>query len=340
MITAKQIAELVDGKLVGNQDVIVSSASSIKETKKDSISFVACSKYYQYLDETKASVIITPIDERIKSSNATIIMVANPMLAFAAVLNKLITLSNNKKIGIEKTAVVDPTAKTGKDVYIGQNVVIEKGVSIGDNTIIEANTFVGQNSSIGDNCRLYQNISVREDVIIKNNVIIHSGVVIGSDGFGFVFNTGFHNKVPQIGNVVIENNVEIGANTAIDRATVGSTKIGEGTKIDNLVQIAHNVELGKNCLVCAQVGIAGSTIIGDYVTLAGQAGLVGHINIGDKAIIAAQAGVTKSVPANETVSGYPAQNHSKARQTYSLLRKLPELYKKILSLEKKTKKIT
>ncbi|MFH1715157.1 MAG: UDP-3-O-(3-hydroxymyristoyl)glucosamine N-acyltransferase [Elusimicrobiota bacterium] len=337
MISVKEIARLVNGKIVGNENAQVEHASSIKETSSGSISFVACSKYYPYVKDSNASVIITPIDEAIPQSKATIVMVDNPTAAFAAVLSILDKDMEVVRKGIDKSAFVDPTAKIGNNVYIGKNVIIENDVVVGDSTVIMANTVIGSKSTIGNNTKIYYNVSIRERVTIGSNVIIHSGVVIGSDGFGFVFYEGVHKKIPQIGTVEIADNVEIGANTAIDRATVGSTKIGKGTKIDNLVQIAHNVEIGESCLVCGQVGIAGSTVIGNYVTLAGQAGVTGHIQIGDKATIAAQAGVTKNIAAKEVVSGYPASPHQQARQVYAILRKLPELYKKVLSLEKKLK---
>ncbi len=205
---------------------------------------------------------------------------------------------------------------------------------IGDRTVISAGTYVGDKAVIGKDGLIYPNVIVREEVIIGDNVIIHPGAVIGADGFGYATEKGKHHKIPQIGTVEIGNGVEIGANVTIDRATLGKTSIGEGTKIDNLVQIGHNVKIGKNCLIVSQVGISGSTVIGDNVTLAGQAGLVGHIAIGDNAIVGAQAGVTKSVPPNTAVSGYPAREHRIAQKIDAQLIRLPKLYEQIKKLRR------
>lgn len=213
--------------------------------------------------------------------------------------------------------------------------MVEDNAQIGDQTILYAGVYVGQQVKIGANCVIYPHVSVRERVIIGNRVIIHNGAVIGSDGFGYASVAGMHQKIPQIGTVVIEDDVEIGANVTIDRARFDKTMIGRGTKIDNLVQIAHNVVIGENSIIVAQAGISGSTVIGKNVTVAGQAGIVGHISIGDDAVVAAQAGVTKSVPPRTCVSGYPAKPHNVAKRINAYVQRLPELFLKVSEIEKR-----
>ncbi len=345
MLNAKQIAEKFDGKVIGNENKSFTFFSSIKEHNipSDSLSYITDKKYYKVLENTLASIVIIPFEEDenllnlLKNSKATLVMVKNPVFVFVSILRDWQESNKIKRVGISKTSIIADDVILGKDIYIGENVVIEKGAIIGDGSEIYSNTFIGENVKIGKNNLIYSNVSIMKDVEIKDNVIIHSGVTIGSDGFGFLFNKTFHMKVPQIGSVKIGNDVEIGANTTIDRSTLGNTIIGDGTKIDNLVQIAHNVEIGKHCIICSQVGIAGSTIIGDYVTLAGQAGITGHISIGNAAIVAAQAGVTKSVKPNEIVSGYPAMAHRDANHIYVLNRKLPEMYETIKYLQNELK---
>jgi UDP-3-O-[3-hydroxymyristoyl] glucosamine N-acyltransferase len=227
----------------------------------------------------------------------------------------------------------------GKDVAIGPYVVVEDNVSIGDKSIIYAGCFIGHHTRIGRDTFIYPHVSIRERISIGNRVIIHCGTVIGSDGFGFATIKGLHHKIPQIGTVQIGDDVEIGANVTIDRARFDKTVIGNGTKIDNLVQIAHNVIIGENSIIVAQAGISGSTTIGKGVTLAGQAGLVGHITIGDGAVVAAQAGVTKSVPPNVTVSGYPARQHDAAKKVNACVQNLPKLYAKVEELKKKIEEL-
>jgi len=218
-------------------------------------------------------------------------------------------------------------------------VVGEDNVAIGDKSVIHASSFIGHNSTIGSEALIYMHVSIRERIFIGNRVIIHSGTVIGSDGFGFATLRGLHHKIPQIGTVVVEDDVEIGANVTIDRARFDKTIIGRGTKIDNLVQIAHNVTVGENCIIVAQAGVSGSTVLGNNVLLAGQAGLVGHINIGDGAVVAAQAGVTKSIPPNTKVSGYPAKPHETAKKVNACLQRLPQLVEKVKELQKKVEEL-
>jgi UDP-3-O-[3-hydroxymyristoyl] glucosamine N-acyltransferase len=234
---------------------------------------------------------------------------------------------------VHATAVIDETAVLGRDVHVGAHVVIEGGVTIGDRSVILPGTCILRHSRIGDDCLIYPNVTIREYTEIGARVIIHAGAVLGGDGFGFLTEGTTILKVPQIGRVLIEDDVEIGANTCIDRATTGITRVRRGTKIDNLVQIAHNVEIGEDSFVCAQVGISGSTQVGARVKLAGQAGLVGHIRIGDGATVGAQGGVTKSIPADACWSGYPARDHAQAMRQNASLGKLPEALEAIRALE-------
>ena len=335
--TLGEIARLVGGELVGDPEIIITGISGIKEAQQGDITFLANPKYSSLMHSTKASAVITSMD--IFESSKPLIKTDNPSLAFTKVVELVAPTDIKHPKGIHPTAVISKSAKLGNNVAVGAYTVIEDGVSIGDSTVVYGGCYVGCNTKIGKDCLIYFNVSIREGIEIKDRVIIHSGVVIGSDGFGFAMVKGVQKKIPQIGTVLIEDDVEIGANVTIDRARFDKTIIGKGTKIDNLVQIAHNVVTGKNCIIVAQAGISGSTVLGDGVILAGQAGLVGHIHIGDNAIVAAQAGVTKSVPARTKVSGYPAKPHDVAKRVNACVQNLPELYKKIKSLEQKIKKL-
>ena len=325
------------GEIVGDPEIVISGVSGIKEAKKGDITFLANRRYVPLIDETEASAIITPFD--VESASKPIIRTKDPSLAFAQVVSLMHPVKIRHPKGIHKTAVISKSARVGRDVAIGPHVVIEEEAEIGDRTIIYANSFVGHNAKIGCDCLFYANVSIRERVEIGNRVFVQSGTVIGAEGFGYANVDGEYRLIPQVGTVVIEDDVEIGANVTIDRARFDKTIIGKGTKIDNLVQIAHNVVIGKNCIIVAQAGISGSTRIGNNVTIAGQAGLVGHIEIGDGAILAAQAGITKSVPPNTFVSGYPARPHAEAMRIYAALTRLPELLKNVAELKKKIEEL-
>ncbi|MCP4481787.1 MAG: UDP-3-O-(3-hydroxymyristoyl)glucosamine N-acyltransferase [bacterium] len=339
MITAKQIAKKFNGKIIGDENASISRINSIKDAQAGDLAYVSESKYYYLVKNTKASIVIIPEEEKLMASTATMIQVKSPVYVFTMILRQWVKENKKVKTGISKKTSIAKTAKIGNNVYIQDNVVIEDSVVIANNVQIMANTFIGKNSTIGENCLIYPNVTVRENVQVGKSVILHSNVTIGSDGFGFLFAKGEHIKVPQIGGVIIGSNVEIGANSTIDRATVGSTVIGDGTKIDNLVQIAHNVEIGKHCIICAQVGIAGSTIIGNYVTLAGQVGINGHISLGDHVVVAAKSGVTKPIKSEQIVSGFPATKQKEANHLHVLTRKLPEIYKTIKYLKIELKKL-
>jgi len=336
-LTLGKIADTVKGKLVGDPSIVITGISGIKEARKGDITFLANSKYQRLMKITRASAIITSRD--LADSDKPLIITANPSLAFSKVVELVYPNHIGYPKGIHPSAVISKSAKIGKNVSIGPNVIIENNVSVGNNTLIYGGCYIGSFTVIGQDCLIYPNVTIREKIEIGRHVIVHSGTVIGSDGFGFATVRGVQKKITQIGAVVIEDDVEIGANVTIDRARFDKTVIGKGTKIDNLVQIAHNVVIGKNCIIVAQVGISGSTTIGKGVILAGQAGLVGHITVGDGAIVAAQAGVTKSVPKGTKVSGYPAKPHQTAKKVNACVQRLPEMYRRVKELEERIKQL-
>lgn len=329
----KEIAKLIGGKVVGDGDTLITGVCGIKEAKVGDITFVANSKYLYLLESTQASAVITDLD--VKSSAKPIVRTENPSLAFAKLASVLSPVSFKQPKGISPKAVIAKGVRLGPGVAIQAFVVIEEGASIGDGSLIYAGCYIGRNVRIGNDVVIYPNVSIREKVEIGHRVIIHSGTVIGSDGFGFVTVKGVHHKIPQVGTVVIEDDVEIGANVTIDRARFGKTVVGKGTKIDNLVQIAHNVEMGQNCILVAQAGISGSTKLGNHVVLAGQSGIVGHITLGDGVSVGAQSGVSKSVPPHTAVWGYPAKALAKAKRVNAALQRLPELYKVVEQLRQR-----
>ena len=334
-MTLQEVADIVDGEIVGDKNVVVTGICGIKEAKTGDLTFIANSKYMPLIKNTRASAIITSRD--IEKSAKPIIRTDNPSLAFAKMVSKMVPNDVDHPKGIDERAVIDKSVKFGKDVAIQPYVVIEKNAQIGDGTIIYAGTYVGANTVIGANCLIYPRVTIRERVNIGNNVTVHSGTVIGSDGFGFATVCGVHHKIPQIGVVIIEDDVSIGANVTIDRARFGRTFIGKGTKIDNLVQIAHNVVIGENSIIVAQAGISGSTTIGKNVIMAGQSGIVGHVEIGDNTIIAAQSGVSKSLDKNIFVIGSPARPQNIWKRINASMGHLPELLKTVSKLSKKVK---
>jgi len=331
--TLAEIAEIVDGQVVGNADLMISGFSGIKEAREGDLTFVANSKYFPMMKTTRASAVIVPLD--LKVDKPATILVENPSLAFARIVSTASEDLIDQIEGIHPTALIGRDVVLGEDVRIGPYVVIGDGAVIGDRTTICSHCSVGPQTSIGQDCLIYPMVSIREKIVIGNHVIIHNGTVIGSDGFGFIRVADRHMKIPQIGTVVIEDNVEIGANVTIDRARFDKTVIGSGTKIDNLVQIAHNVRIGKNCIIVAQVGISGSTILEDDVILAGQAGLSGHITVGRGAVVAAQAGVSNSIPPHTTVWGFPAKPHMHAKRVNAHVQRLPQTIRLIADLKKR-----
>lgn len=337
-LTVKEIAEIIDGVIIGREDVVITGVSGIKEAKSGEITFIANNKYRPLLKSTKASAVIVPRDIN-NTVEATLIQVENPSLAFA----KIVSLVGPEPIkfnpGVHKTAVIGKNVVLGKNVSVQPYAVIEDYVEIGDNTVIGACVYIGHYTKIGRDCLVYPHVIIRERVKIGNRVIIHAGTVIGGDGFGFATVKGVHHKIPQIGTVEIGNDVEIGSNVTIDRARFDKTYIGNGVKIDNLVQIAHNVCIGENTIVVAQVGISGSTVIGKNVIIAGQAGIIGHITVGDNSIIGGKAGVTKNVPPNVHVTGFPAREKWEDMRLQAYIRKQPELTERVKNLEEKIEKM-
>lgn len=333
----REIASLIGGEVIGDGDIVITGISGIKEAREGDITFLANPKYLPLMQQTKASAIITSYD--VKESSRPIIRAENPSLAFAKMVQLIAPNEVRRPKGIHPTAVIGKEVVLGKGVAIEPYAMVDDHAVIGDRTVIDMGVYVGHHARIGEDCLIYPHVTIRERVKIGNRVVIHSGSVIGSDGFGFSTVKGVHHKIPQIGTVVIEDDVEIGSNVTIDRARFDKTWIKKGTKIDNLVQIAHNVVVGEHSVIVSQTGISGSTEIGNNVTLAGQSGIVGHITIGDNAVIAAQAGVTKSVPENTCVSGYPAKPHMQAKRLNAALQRLPELLKTVERLQKRIEEL-
>ena len=329
--TVTEIAHLIHGQVVGDGTAKIRGISGIVEAQPGEITFLASSGYRRFLKTTTASAIIVPLDTAFP--HKTLIRVTDPRLAFAKVMRLFHHSYPQMPEGIHPSAVIGQRVNLGREVSIGACAFIEEQVTIGDKVIIFPGVVIGRKSQIGSESIIYANVTIREQTIIGQNVVIHSGTVIGSDGFGYAKENNRHLKIPQIGTVIIEDDVEIGANVTIDRGTLGATRIGQGTKIDNLVQIAHNVIIGPNCLLMAQVGISGSTVIGSDVILTGQVGVVGHIKIGDGSVVGAKSGVSKSVPSGSIIFGYPARPHTKTKRIEACLNRLPELFKRVKALE-------
>lgn len=341
--TAAQIALIVNGKVDGNADTAVISFGKIEEAQNGQLAFLANPKYEEYLYTTKASIIIVNETQELKQKiDATLIKVPDAYSAFAILLDKYQQIQRQQLNGIQQPAYIDASAKIGNNVYIGAFAYIGENVIIADGSKIYPNAFLGNNVTIGANSIINPGATVYHDCIIGSNVIIHAGAVIGSDGFGFApQNDGSFKKIPQIGNVIIQDHVEVGANTTIDRATIGSTLIKSGAKLDNLLQIAHNVEVGNNTAIAALTGVSGSTKIGNNVIIGGQAGLTGHIQIADGTKINAKSGVSKSIKIpNTSVTGIPAIDYTTSMRSQAIARNLPALEQRVIALEKILKEMT
>ena len=328
--TAGQIADQLNGTVVGNRDVDINTLSKIEEGKKGSLTFLANPKYTEFIYSTDASATIVSNDfEPTEKITTTLIKVKDPYSSFTTIL-ELFNDDKSKRSGISDKSDIDKSSTISKSSYVGSYTTIGKNSIVGDNCVIDNQVFIGDNVKIGNNCKIYPGTKILNDTIIGNSCIIHSSCSIGSDGFGFAPNDdGTYKKIPQTGNVVIGNNVEIGSNSTIDRATIGSTIINDGVKLDNQIQIAHNVEIGENTAIAAQSGIAGSTKIGKNCMIGGQVGIIGHLKIGDNVKIQAQAGVTSDVESNARITGTPAIPFMNYNKSYIHFKNLPEIVKKI-----------
>jgi UDP-3-O-[3-hydroxymyristoyl] glucosamine N-acyltransferase len=339
---AAQIALIVNGKVEGDAGIAVNSIGKIEEAMEGQLTFYANPKYEEFLYSTKASIVIINEDYELKQPvNATLIRVPDAYSAFATLLSKYQEIMQQQLIGVQEPSYISKTASYGQNVYIGAFAYLGENVKLGNNTKIFPHAYLGDNVTIGDNTIIHSGVKIYHDCKVGNQVTIHAGTVIGGDGFGYAPQSdGILKKVPQIGNVVIEDNIEIGSNTTIDRATIGSTIIRSGAKLDNLIQIAHNVEVGNFTVIAAQAGISGSTKIGKGVIIGGQAGLAGHINIADNVKINGQSGVNKSVKtAGVSITGTNAYDYTKAMRSMAIARNLPELQKRIEDLEALVKQL-
>lgn len=332
--TAKQIAELIQGRVEGNADAKVSDFAKIEEGKPGAISFLANPKYQHYIYETKSSVVLVNEDTVFDNPvEPTLIRVPNAYEAVAKLL-QIYQAMQPKKSGIDSLAYIDAEAEVAEGCYVGAFAYIGKGVKVGKGCQIYPHAYIGDGVVLGDGCQIYPKVTIYHGCRLGNNVTIHAGSVIGADGFGFAPNTDGYEKIPQIGIVVIEDNVEIGANTCIDRSTMGQTIIHKGVKLDNLIQVAHNVEIGENTVMSAQVGVAGSQKIGSWCMVGGQVGFSGHSKIGDKVMIGAQSGVLGNHKDGEQLMGYPAMDIKQFMKCQAVIKRLPDMYKDISDLKK------
>jgi len=338
--SAQQIAELLQGKVEGNPEVEVNKLAKIEEGEINSLSFLANDKYAHYVYTTDASIVIVNNDFQLEQEvkdTCTLIRVENAYECFAQLLEVYDQYTNNKS-GIEQPSFIAESAKIGENPYVGAFAYVSDSAVIGDNVKIYPHAFVGENAVIGDNTTLFSGVKVYRDSLIGKDCILHAGTIIGADGFGFVpKNDKNYKKIPQLGNVIIEDDVEIGANCCIDKATLGSTIIKQGTKLDNLIQIGHNSIVGENTVIVSQTGIAGSTTIGKNCMIAGQVGIIGHLKIGDGAKIAAQSGVTRNIEENGIVQGSPAYAIKDYTKSYAGFKNLPSLIARVNELEKNKK---
>lgn len=334
VFTAQQIADFLKGEIIGNPNAEVENFAKIEEGQPRTLTFLANPKYTHYIYETKADIVLVNNDfVPTKEILATLIKVPDAYAALASLLELVNSLTPSKK-GIAEMSDISSSAKLGKDIYVGAFTHIGEKTEIGDNVKIYPQTYIGDNVKIGNNVVIYPGVKIYHSCVIGDNCILHAGAVIGSDGFGFSQQDGVYRKIQQMGNVVIENDVEVGANSTIDRAVMGSTIIRQGVKLDNLIQIAHNCDIGKNTVMAAQVGIAGSTKIGENVVLGGQVGIGGHITIGNKSQIGAQSGIISNTPEDSELMGSPAYQIKNYFKSNIIIPKLPDMYRQLGALEK------
>ena len=337
--SAKQIAEFIQGTIVGDENATVHTFAKIEEGIPGAISFLSNPKYTHYIYDTQSSIVLVNKDfEPEKEIKATLIKVDNAYESLAKLLN-LYEMSKPKKTGVDPLAYIAPTAKIGKNVYIAPFACVGDNAEIGDNTSLHPHATVGSGAKVGSNCILYPHVTVYHDCRIGNNCILHAGSVIGADGFGFAPSPEGYEKIPQIGIVVLEDNVEIGANTCIDRATMGATVIRKGVKLDNLIQIAHNVEVGSHTVMASQVGIAGSTKVGEWCMFGGQVGVAGHITVGNRVNMGAQSGVNGSIKDGKALIGTPPIEFKNYFKSSAVFKKLPDMYLELASLKKEIEEL-
>jgi len=331
-LTTAEIAKLLAGEVLGDANAPLTGFANADAAQPGDLTFAENAEYFAAAEASAATAIIAGKDAA--STRKIVIRVANPRVAFAKAL-AIFFPEPKFAPGIHPSAAIAATAQIDPTAHIGPHCTIGERVKIGANTVLQSGNFVGDDSVLGEGTNLFPNATIYSRTQIGKRVRIHSGAVIGSDGFGYVFDTSFHRKVPQIGNVIIGDDVEIGSNSSVDRGALGSTVIGKGTKIDNLVQVAHNVEIGEHCILCSQVGIAGSAKLGSYCVLAGQVGIAGHLKIGNKVTVGSKAGVMHNIPDGEMWLGIPAQPDKQAKRIMIAMQRLPDLFKKIAEWEKK-----
>jgi UDP-3-O-[3-hydroxymyristoyl] glucosamine N-acyltransferase len=327
------LAERLGGVLIGDSEAVITGVAGIREASEGDLTFLASPRYAVYADQTKATAILVANGAR--GINKPVIQIDDPYAAFLEAAKLFRPVAEELRPGVHPTAVIGSGVRLGEGVSIGAQVVIESGAAVGDGTAIAALCYLGNGSRVGARGSIHAGVLIGERCILGDDVVVHAGTVIGSDGFGFAWNGQGHRKIPQVGAVVIEDDVEIGANCAIDRGTVGDTRVGRGSRLDNLVHVGHNVQVGEHSLLIAQVGIGGSTRIGKQVTLAGQVGIVGHVEIGDGTQIGAQAGVIHSVPPGSRVWGYPAMPLAQSKRVYASIKRTPQLLKQVRDLEQR-----
>ena len=331
-LTTAEIAKLLAGEVLGDANATLTGFANADSAKPGDLTFAETDAFFTAAENSAATAIIA--GKNSSSTKKIIIRVDNPRLAFAKAL--AVFFPEPKFIaGIHPSAAIAASAQIDPTAHIGPHCTVGERVQVGANVVLQAGNFIGDDAVIGDETNLFSNVTIYPRTQIGKRVRIHAGAVIGSDGFGYVFDSGFHRKVPQVGNVVIGDDVEIGSNTSVDRGELGSTIIGKGTKIDNLVQVGHNVELGEYCILCAQVGIAGSAKLGKYTVLAGQVGIAGHLKIGNQVTIGSKSGVMHNIPDGEKWLGIPAQPDKQAKRIMIAMQRLPDLFKKIAAWEKK-----
>lgn len=342
VFTAQQIAGFTGGTVDGDPNAAVSSFAKIEEGTEGSLSFLANPQYESYIYETKSTIVLVNADfNPSKEIKATLVRVDNAYEAVAKLL-QLYQSMQEKRVGISSLAFIDPSAKIGKDCYIGPFVAIAEGVEIGDGVVLHPHVTIGKNAKVGSCTEIYSNAVIYHDCKVGSNCILHAGSVIGADGFGFAPTPEGYDKIPQIGIVTIEDNVEIGANTCIDRSTMGSTIVRKGVKLDNLVQIAHNVEVGSNTVMSAQVGVAGSAKVGEWCMFGGQVGIAGHLKVGDRTHLGAQSGLAGGNLARKggaTMMGYPAIDHKKFAKNMAALNSLPDLLKEVAAMKREIEEL-